>query len=54
VSPHLVARSLFGALDGVALTWALGRADQGGLVRAAGQLADVFLRGLLPKPPHVR
>jgi TetR/AcrR family transcriptional regulator, fatty acid metabolism regulator protein len=51
VSPHLVARSLFGALDGVALTWALGRADQGGLVRAAGQLADVFLRGLLPKPP---
>ncbi len=51
VSPHLVARSLFGALDGVALTWALGRADQGGLVRAAGQLADIFLRGLLPKPP---
>ena len=50
VSPHLVARSLFGALDGVALTWALGRAEQGGLVRAAGQLADVFLRGLLPKP----
>jgi len=51
VSPHLVARSLFGALDGVALTWALGRAEQGGLVRAAGQLADIFLRGLLPKPP---
>jgi TetR/AcrR family fatty acid metabolism transcriptional regulator len=50
VSPHLAARSLFGALDGVALTWALGRADQGGLVRAAGQLADVFLRGLSPKP----
>ncbi len=50
VSPHLVARALFGALDGIALTWALGRADSGGLVRAAGQLADVFLRGLLPKP----
>src|SRR5262249_20250933 len=50
VSPHLVARSLFGALDGVALTWALGRADQGGLVRAAGQVADVFLRGLTPRP----
>jgi TetR/AcrR family fatty acid metabolism transcriptional regulator len=46
----MVARSLFGALDGIALTWALGRAEQGGLVRAAGQLADVFLRGLAPKP----
>jgi TetR/AcrR family fatty acid metabolism transcriptional regulator len=54
VSPHMVARSLFGALDGIALTWALGRAEQGGLVRAAGQLADVFLRGLAPKPSHAR
>jgi TetR/AcrR family fatty acid metabolism transcriptional regulator len=48
VSPHLVARALFGALDGIALTWALGRAEQGGLVRAAGQLADLFLRSLRP------
>jgi TetR/AcrR family fatty acid metabolism transcriptional regulator len=54
VSPHMVARSLFGALDGIALTWALGRAEQGGLVRAAGQLADVFLRGLTPKPFQAR
>jgi TetR/AcrR family fatty acid metabolism transcriptional regulator len=54
VSPHMVARSLFGALDGIALTWALGRAEQGGLVRAAGQLADVFLRGLAPKPFQAR
>jgi TetR/AcrR family fatty acid metabolism transcriptional regulator len=48
VSPNLVARATFGALDGIALTWALGRAEQGGLVRAAVQLADVFLRGLAP------
>jgi len=48
VQPHLVARMTWGALDGIALTWALGRAERGGLVRAAGQLADVVLRGLAP------
>ncbi|MFO0644578.1 MAG: TetR/AcrR family transcriptional regulator [Polyangiaceae bacterium] len=46
VSPGLVARATFGALDGIALTWALGRAEQGALGRAARQLADVILRGL--------
>ena len=49
VSPHLAARATFGALDGIALTWALGKADQGGLSRSAGQLADVLLRGLSPR-----
>jgi TetR/AcrR family fatty acid metabolism transcriptional regulator len=49
VSPHLAARATFGALDGIALTWALGKADRGGLMRAAGQLADVLLRGLSPR-----
>lgn len=48
VSPHIAARAVFGALDGIALTWALGRAEAGALNRAAGQLADVFLRGLAP------
>jgi TetR/AcrR family fatty acid metabolism transcriptional regulator len=48
VSPHLFARATWGALDGIALTWALGRAERGGLVRASGQLADVMLRGLSP------
>lgn len=48
VSPHIAARAIFGALDGITLTWALGRAEQGALGRAAGQLADVLLRGLLP------
>jgi TetR/AcrR family fatty acid metabolism transcriptional regulator len=46
VSPHVVARAIFGALDGVTMTWALGKADPGGLSRAAAQVADVFLRGL--------
>jgi TetR/AcrR family fatty acid metabolism transcriptional regulator len=50
VSPGLVARATFGALDGVTFTWALGRAEEGALVRAAGQIADVFLRGLSPSP----
>src|ERR1700677_952627 len=49
VAPHLVARATFGALDGIALTWALGKAEQGALRRAAVQLADVMLRGLAPK-----
>ncbi len=46
VSPHLVARAIFGALDGIAMTWALGKADRGGLVGAAGQIAELVLRGL--------
>lgn len=48
VSPHVAARAIFGALDGVTLTWALGRAEQGALGRAATQVADVLLRGLGP------
>ena len=49
VSPHLAARAIFGALDGIAMTWALGKADRGGLVRASGQLAELVLRGLAPR-----
>lgn len=48
VSPHIAARAVFGALDGITLTWALGRAEAGALNRAAGQLADILLRGLAP------
>jgi TetR/AcrR family fatty acid metabolism transcriptional regulator len=48
VSPHIAARAVFGALDGITLTWALGRAEAGALNRAAGQLSDVLLRGLAP------
>ena len=50
VSPHVAARAIFGALDGITLTWALGRAEQGALARAAGQVGDVLLRGLAPAP----
>jgi TetR/AcrR family fatty acid metabolism transcriptional regulator len=49
ISPHLAARAIFGALDGIAMTWALGKADRGGLVRASGQLAELVLRGLTPR-----
>jgi TetR/AcrR family fatty acid metabolism transcriptional regulator len=48
VSPHIAARAVFGALDGITLTWALGKAERGALGRAATQLADVLLRGLSP------
>jgi TetR/AcrR family fatty acid metabolism transcriptional regulator len=50
VSPHFAARAIFGALDGITLTWALGKADRGGLARASRQLADFVLRGLAPAP----
>ena len=49
VSPRVVARGLWGALDGVALTWALGGSKGGKpetLRRAATQIASVFLEGL--------
>lgn len=49
VSPHLAARAIFGALDGITMTWALGKADRGGLSRASGQLAEIVLRGLAPR-----
>jgi TetR/AcrR family fatty acid metabolism transcriptional regulator len=50
VSPRVLARALFGALDGLALTWALGDARAGGLEKAATQLAEVILRGLARAP----
>jgi TetR/AcrR family fatty acid metabolism transcriptional regulator len=51
VSPTLAARAIFGALDAITMTWALGKADRGGLLRASGQLADLLLRGLAaPRP----
>lgn len=46
VNPRIVARGLWGALDGIALTWALGDAQPAALRKAAQQLASVFLQGL--------
>ena len=48
VSPRIMARAIFGAMDGIAMTWALGNAEPGGLKRAASQLADVLIAGLAP------
>ncbi len=53
VSPRIMARAIFGALDGIAMTWALGSAEVGGLKRAASQLADVMLMGLQVPPGRV-
>jgi TetR/AcrR family transcriptional regulator, fatty acid metabolism regulator protein len=49
LSPRIVARVIFGALDGIAMTWALGNAEPGGLKRAASQLSEVLLSGMLPR-----
>jgi len=46
VVPLDAARAIFGALDGLALTWALGPAHPGALQATAGQVANVFLQGL--------
>jgi TetR/AcrR family fatty acid metabolism transcriptional regulator len=48
VSPFTTARALYGALDGIALTWVLGKADRGGLKRAAANIVAIFLQGLEP------
>ena len=49
ISANVMARTIFGALDGVTLTWALGEARPGALRRAARQIADVLLAGLEPR-----
>jgi TetR/AcrR family fatty acid metabolism transcriptional regulator len=49
ISPHVAARAVFGALDAITMTWALGKAEHGGLLRASGQLVEMILRGLTPR-----
>ncbi len=46
VNSRVVARALFGALDGILLTWALGEADPQALRKAARHCASLFLEGL--------
>jgi TetR/AcrR family fatty acid metabolism transcriptional regulator len=46
INPRVVARSLFGALDAILLTWALGDADPASLRKAASHCASLFLEGL--------
>lgn len=47
VSPRVAARAVFGALDGVTLTWALGGGHEGGLVKAAESVGKLLLEGLV-------
>ncbi len=46
VSPRTMARTLWGALDGILLTWALSDAKPEALQKAGAQVAAVFLAGL--------
>ncbi|MGB5695302.1 MAG: TetR/AcrR family transcriptional regulator [Polyangiales bacterium] len=46
LNPRVVARSLFGALDAILLTWALGEGDPAALRKAAAHCASLFLEGL--------
>ncbi|MDH3656464.1 MAG: TetR/AcrR family transcriptional regulator [Myxococcales bacterium] len=46
LNSRVVARALFGALDGILLTWALGDADPQALRKAASHCANLFLEGL--------
>jgi TetR/AcrR family transcriptional regulator, fatty acid metabolism regulator protein len=47
VHPLLISRALWGALDGVALTWALGNPEPGHLKKSAHHMSRLFLEGLL-------
>lgn len=51
VNPRVIARSLWGALDGIAVTWALGSGEASHLSRAAQQVSSFFLSGLLASEP---
>ncbi|MGB5812011.1 MAG: TetR/AcrR family transcriptional regulator C-terminal domain-containing protein [Polyangiales bacterium] len=46
INSRIVARALFGALDAILLTWALGEADPAALRRSARHCAALFLDGL--------
>ncbi len=46
LNPRVVARSLFGALDAILLTWALGDGDPAALRKAATHCASLILEGL--------
>ena len=50
INPKVAARALWGGLDGIALTWALGDADPAALRKAATQFASLFLDGLQVVP----
>ncbi len=49
LSPLILARALWGGLDGLALTWTLTDGKDENLRKAAQQFADVFLGGVIEK-----
>ena len=48
-SARILATSLFGAIDGLMLTWVLGSSKHKRLVRAGSHVAEMMLNGLLPR-----
>ncbi|MEM6962677.1 MAG: TetR/AcrR family transcriptional regulator [Myxococcota bacterium] len=46
VSPGIAARSLWGALDGLTMTWALSGTEPSNLRKAARQFLSIYLAGL--------
>ena len=46
LNPRVVARSLFGAIDAILLTWAVGEGDPPALRKAGTHCASLFLEGL--------
>jgi len=50
VSPRLAARSMWGGLDGIAVTWALADGDPANLRTAAKQFASLYWAGLASAP----
>ena len=53
LSPRIAARALWGALDGIAMTWAIGDAVPATLRKAAKQSAHLFLGGLSAPSNHL-
>jgi len=49
VNPRVAARAIFGAIDELALEWAMGR-RQSSLSDACTQTVDLFLSGLVARP----
>lgn len=47
--PRVLATSLFGALDGLMLTWVLGSRKHQRLMRAGIHFSEMMLQGLLPR-----
>ncbi len=50
LSPRVLARALWGALDAITLGWALGGGDEQAMRRSAQQVATMFMEGVRPRP----